>query len=441
MALVRAHWGLGLRALAGPFVTDPSPGDLRSGFARFQLSQRLGRGGRPAPGGLLRHRRPGAAPVDQGADRGAPPGGGPGHPVRAGTRGRRAHPRGDADPAAGFDALLLPRRLACRCLEAVTGFLDEPADAAPPLTGLELQAAGLVAAGLTNQAIARRLAIAPRTAEAHVENIRAQAAGALPGADRGMGDRAPTAPVTPLVVRPMRHRGGAPRPGGTADPAVDHPMAALGGPAPARCMASEAPPAATPVLSIPVPLPRPLGERKRRLRLRLRGRLRRRPGDGHATPAAPPDTALAVERDGDGSVRVRVGATLIAQAQPAPDAPDLDFRPRSRRHRPARRPGEPGTSRTRFSPAASSAGPPASPATGCGSSPARWPTGSCGRHRGRRTPRWPTPTAGRGPRSSGPRSTALAGSPPPTPFACTPPPARPDDGSARRGPRSASRAG
>ena len=32
--------------------------------------------------------------------------------------------------------------------------------------------AGLVAEGLTNQAIARRLSVAPRTAEAHVENIR-----------------------------------------------------------------------------------------------------------------------------------------------------------------------------------------------------------------------------------------------------------------------------
>ncbi len=39
----------------------------------------------------------------------------------------------------------------------------------------------------------------------------------------------------------------------------------------------------------------------------------------------PLDTALAVERDGGGSVRVRDGATLIAEAQPAPDAPDLEI--------------------------------------------------------------------------------------------------------------------
>jgi len=32
--------------------------------------------------------------------------------------------------------------------------------------------AELVAEGLTNHAIARRLSVAPRTAEAHVENIR-----------------------------------------------------------------------------------------------------------------------------------------------------------------------------------------------------------------------------------------------------------------------------
>ena len=65
-------------------------------------------------------------------------------------------------------------------LEAVLGFLDDteaagPAGAAAPgprLTGRELEVAGLVAEGLTNQAIAARLSVAPRTAEAHVENIR-----------------------------------------------------------------------------------------------------------------------------------------------------------------------------------------------------------------------------------------------------------------------------
>jgi DNA-binding NarL/FixJ family response regulator len=40
------------------------------------------------------------------------------------------------------------------------------------LTGRELEVAELVAAGLANQAIARRLSVALRTAGAHVENIR-----------------------------------------------------------------------------------------------------------------------------------------------------------------------------------------------------------------------------------------------------------------------------
>ena len=37
---------------------------------------------------------------------------------------------------------------------------------------LPVEVADLVAEGLTNHAIARRLSVAPRTAEAHVENIR-----------------------------------------------------------------------------------------------------------------------------------------------------------------------------------------------------------------------------------------------------------------------------
>jgi len=54
----------------------------------------------------------------------------------------------------------------------VLGFLCEPASPGPRLTGRELEVAELIAEGLTNQAIARRLSVAPRTAEAHVENIR-----------------------------------------------------------------------------------------------------------------------------------------------------------------------------------------------------------------------------------------------------------------------------
>jgi DNA-binding CsgD family transcriptional regulator len=57
-------------------------------------------------------------------------------------------------------------------LEAVLDFLTERMSQGPRLTARELQVAELVAEGLTNQAIARRLSVAPRTAETHVENIR-----------------------------------------------------------------------------------------------------------------------------------------------------------------------------------------------------------------------------------------------------------------------------
>ena len=56
--------------------------------------------------------------------------------------------------------------------EAVLSFLTERAGTEHRLTHRELQVAELVAGGLTNQAIASRLSVAPRTAEAHVENIR-----------------------------------------------------------------------------------------------------------------------------------------------------------------------------------------------------------------------------------------------------------------------------
>ena len=59
-------------------------------------------------------------------------------------------------------------------LEATLGFLASSGrDAAGPvLTSREMEVAGLVSEGLTNHSIAMRLSIAPRTAEAHVENIR-----------------------------------------------------------------------------------------------------------------------------------------------------------------------------------------------------------------------------------------------------------------------------
>jgi len=51
---------------------------------------------------------------------------------------------------------------------------DELADAPARLTKRERQVAALIAEGLTNQAIADRLVISPRTAQGHVEHILAK---------------------------------------------------------------------------------------------------------------------------------------------------------------------------------------------------------------------------------------------------------------------------
>jgi pimeloyl-ACP methyl ester carboxylesterase/DNA-binding CsgD family transcriptional regulator len=170
VALVRAHWGLGLRALAGAFVTDPSPGDL-TGFARFQRSSASAEVAAQLlevyydtdVRALLPSIRARTAVLHREADRGTR--------FELGREVAALIPGATLIPLPGSSHLYYHGDWPA-VLEAVTGFLDEPADAGPPLTGRELEVAGLVAAGLTNQAIARRLAIAPRTAEAHVENIR-----------------------------------------------------------------------------------------------------------------------------------------------------------------------------------------------------------------------------------------------------------------------------
>ena len=170
VALVRAHWGLGLKALAGAFVADPTPEDV-DGFARFQRASASA----AVAAGLLE--------VYYGTD------------IRAllpAIRARTAVLHREGDKGTRFElgrevAALIPGAALVplpgsshlfyhgdwpAVLEAMLGFLCEPASPGPRLTGRELEVAELVAEGLTNQAIARRLSVAPRTAEAHVENIR-----------------------------------------------------------------------------------------------------------------------------------------------------------------------------------------------------------------------------------------------------------------------------
>jgi pimeloyl-ACP methyl ester carboxylesterase/DNA-binding CsgD family transcriptional regulator len=170
VALVRAHWGLGLKALAGAFITDPAAEDVEA----FTRAQRAGASAAVAAGMLE---------VYYDTD------------IRALlplVQARTAVLHREADQGTGFElgrevAALIPGATLVplpgsshlfyygdwqAVLGATLGFLCEPARTSPRLTGRELQVAELVAEGLTNQAIARRLSVAPRTAEAHVENIR-----------------------------------------------------------------------------------------------------------------------------------------------------------------------------------------------------------------------------------------------------------------------------
>jgi len=170
VALVRAHWGLGLKALAGAFAADLTAEEMAA-FTRFQRSSASA----AVAARLLE--------VYYGTD------------VRAllpAVAARTAVLHREADQGTKFElgrevaalipgATLIPLPGASHLfyhgdwlsvLEATLGFLAEPAGARPRLTGRELEVAELIAAGLTNQAIASRLSIAPRTAESHAESIR-----------------------------------------------------------------------------------------------------------------------------------------------------------------------------------------------------------------------------------------------------------------------------
>jgi pimeloyl-ACP methyl ester carboxylesterase/DNA-binding CsgD family transcriptional regulator len=170
VALVRAHWGLGLKALAGAFVTDPTAEDVAA-FARFQ---RASASAAVAAGlleayydtdirALLPAIQARTAVLHREADKGTR--------FELGREVAALIPGATLIPLPGSSHLFYHGDWR-GVLDATLGFLCEPASAGPRLTGRELEVAELVAEGLTNHAIASRLSVAPRTAEAHVENIR-----------------------------------------------------------------------------------------------------------------------------------------------------------------------------------------------------------------------------------------------------------------------------
>jgi pimeloyl-ACP methyl ester carboxylesterase/DNA-binding CsgD family transcriptional regulator len=170
VALVRAHWGLGLKALAGAFVTDPTAEDVEA-FAR---AQRASASAAVAAAmlevyyntdvrALLPQVRARTAVLHREADQGTR--------FELGREVAALIPGATLIPLPGSSHLFYHGDWQT-VLDTMLGFLPEPASEGPRLTGRELEVAGLIAEGLTNQAIASRLSIAPRTAEAHVENIR-----------------------------------------------------------------------------------------------------------------------------------------------------------------------------------------------------------------------------------------------------------------------------
>ena len=170
VALIRAHWGLGSKVLAGIFVPDPTAEEVEA-LTRTQREYASA----AAASALLE--------VYYGTDV---------RPLLPGIRARTAVLHREEDRATGFKlgrevATLIPGATLiplpgsshlfyhgpwAEVLDATLGFLTAASGEGRRLTGRELEVAGLIAEGLTNHSIAVRLSIAPRTAEAHVENIR-----------------------------------------------------------------------------------------------------------------------------------------------------------------------------------------------------------------------------------------------------------------------------
>ena len=170
VALTRAHWGLGSKMLAGIFVPDPTAEDV-------ETCTRLQRAAASAAVGsrllevyydtdiraLLPTIKARTAVLHREGDSATP--------FELGREVATLIPGATLIPLPGSGHLFYQGEWE-PVLAAVLGFLGEPAGVQPRLTGRELEVARLVADGLTNHSIAVRLSIAPRTAEAHVENIR-----------------------------------------------------------------------------------------------------------------------------------------------------------------------------------------------------------------------------------------------------------------------------
>jgi pimeloyl-ACP methyl ester carboxylesterase/DNA-binding CsgD family transcriptional regulator len=181
VALVGAHWGLGSKVLTAIFVPGPDPADV----AAFTTGQRDGASAATAArmlevyyGTTVRDLLPSITARTVVLHRTADPA----TPFELGREVASLIPGAALVPLPGTGHLFYHGEWQ-PVLDAALGFLGEGAPGAAaggqdrawppsPLTPRELEVAGLIADGLTNQAVASRLSVAPRTAESHVENIR-----------------------------------------------------------------------------------------------------------------------------------------------------------------------------------------------------------------------------------------------------------------------------
>ena len=168
--LVRAHWGMGLKALTGAFVTDPTA-DEEVEFTRFQrasssaavAAQLLEVYYDTDIRALLPAIRTPTVVLHREADRGTR--------FELGREVAARIPGAELIPLPGSSHLFYHGDWAA-VLQAILAFLCQPARTGQRLTDREFEVAELVTEGLTNQAIGTRLSIAPRTVESHVENVR-----------------------------------------------------------------------------------------------------------------------------------------------------------------------------------------------------------------------------------------------------------------------------
>jgi pimeloyl-ACP methyl ester carboxylesterase/DNA-binding CsgD family transcriptional regulator len=170
VALVRAHWGMGLQALTGAFVTDPTAEEVAA-LIRFQrasssaavAAQLLEVYYDTDIRALLPAIRTPTVVLHREGDRGTP--------FELGRRVAALIPGAMLIPLPGSSHLFYHGDWRA-VLEAVVNVMSQSTPRGQRLTDREFEVAELVTEGLTNHAIAGRLSVAPRTVESHVENIR-----------------------------------------------------------------------------------------------------------------------------------------------------------------------------------------------------------------------------------------------------------------------------